>query len=72
MRAKNAFVTEPVVTVNGDVDANGVFDENDVDMLRRYLVKLGGLTDASKGDINFDGEIDVIDLVEMKRKLLGR
>ena len=70
--AKNAFVTEPVVTVNGDVDANGVFDENDVDMLRRYLVKLGGLTDASKGDINFDGEIDVIDLVEMKRKLLGR
>ena len=70
--AKNAFVTEPVVTVNGDVDANGVLDENDVDMLRRYLVKLGGLTDASKGDINFDGEIDVIDLVEMKRKLLGR
>ena len=70
--AKNAFVTEPVVTVNGDVDANGVFDENDVDMLRRYLAKLGGLTDVSKGDINFDGEIDVIDLVEMKRKLLGR
>jgi arabinan endo-1,5-alpha-L-arabinosidase len=67
--AKNAFV---VKTLRGDVDANGVFDEGDVDMMHRYLAKLGGLNDASQGDFNKDGEIDILDLVEMKRKLLGR
>ena len=70
--AKKAFVINPVVTISGDVDGNGVFNENDADMLHRYLAKQGSLNDFSQADFNMDGKIDIMDLVEMKRKLLGR
>ncbi len=75
------YIFEPVSTyyysapaavrICGDVNADGTVDENDAEMLQRYLVKLGDLTDASQGDVNMDGTIILSDFVALKRTLLG-
>ena len=64
-------MTEPVVMLLGDVDANGVVNDADLLMLHRYIVKLGGLNDAGQGDMNKDGVIDIMDVVALKRQLDG-
>ena len=40
-------------------------------MLHEYLVGLTQLTDAVQGDMNRDGEINISDLIQMKRELTG-
>ncbi|SDA09305.1 arabinan endo-1,5-alpha-L-arabinosidase [Ruminococcus sp. YE71] len=72
---RSTYIFEPVAAkpaeIRGDVDANGVFNDADAAMLHEYLVGLTQLTDAVQGDMNRDGEINISDLIQMKRELSG-
>lgn len=58
----------PQKEVSGDVNGDGKLDSADSDLLRDYLVGLT-VNISEKADINKDGEIDILDLVEMKKAI---
>lgn len=56
----------------GDVNADGVCSVADVVALQKYLIKqTDTLADPKAGDYNGDGVLTGMDLVRMKRALLG-
>lgn len=55
----------------GDADDNGTFGLTDVVMLQKWLLGAGTLTNWRAADFNGDKIIDIIDLVLMKRALIG-
>ncbi len=61
-------------TVKYDVDANGVFDINDVIALKDWLIAKpdAKLYDWEAADINKDGVLNVFDLCLMKREFLKK
>ena len=58
-------------TVDGDVNADGVFNVVDVVMMQKWLLCSGDLTDWQAGDLCEDEIINVFDLCLMKRMLLN-
>ncbi|WP_024858135.1 dockerin type I repeat-containing protein [Ruminococcus albus] len=71
------IVSDDVVTdeedtykiIQGDVNNDGEINSDDTNLLHRWLACLVGDNelDLVKADVNFDGEVDVIDLVELSR-----
>lgn len=65
--------TEPTTEtkkVIGDVNADGGFSVADVVSMQKYLFKTGSLNDWKAGDLCEDSQIDILDMVQMKRELL--
>ena len=63
--------TDPVSgRIKGDVNADKAFNVADLVMLQGYILGKNGLTDSRAGDLAEDGEIDVFDMVEMRRLIL--
>lgn len=58
-------------TVDGDVNADGVFNVVDVVIMQKWLLCSGDLTDWQAGDLCEDEIINVFDLCLMKRMLLN-
>ena len=54
----------------GDVDLNGTIDENDILILRRYIVGMENFNSKQtmSADINKDGMINAIDVTILRRK----
>lgn len=75
---ESSYIFEPVakkesaVRLFGDVNADGVVDDRDFDMMQKYIMKLGSLNDVSQGDMNMDGVVNLSDLVLLKRTIIGR
>lgn len=61
---------DPLKKVRGDINGDGKLNDTDKELLQNYLIKLSDNI-SMNADINLDGEIDVIDLVEMKRAILN-
>ena len=58
--------------VIGDVNGDGVFDVEDLLMVKKYVLKVGELTEEQldTADVNYDGTVDVEDLLIMKKVIL--
>ncbi|NLK70108.1 MAG: glycoside hydrolase [Clostridiales bacterium] len=57
----------PVEKVIGDVNADGKVDSKDVTALKKWLVNKSGKIDFDNSDVCDDNEINVFDLVALKR-----
>ena len=65
---------DPVVSaVTGDVDANGVFEKRDIELLRDWLIAKPEtvLNDWQAGDLFADGMLDARDLTLLKRLMFA-
>ena len=60
-------------SILGDVNADGVFDTQDMVLLQKWLLAKPDavLADQSAGDVTTDGDLDVFDLSRMKQMLLS-
>ena len=56
--------------IMGDVNADGLFNAADLVMMQRFILGKSCLNDYAAGDLCRNGEIDVFDIIEMRRKLL--
>ena len=54
----------------GDVNADGSFTVADLVMLEKCLLGTGTLTDWQAGDLYNDGNIDVFDMIEMRKEII--
>ncbi len=54
----------------GDVNADGSFTVADLVMLEKCLLGTGTLTDWKAGDLYNDGNIDVFDMIEMRKEII--
>lgn len=54
----------------GDVDADTQVTSNDLAALRRILLSVDKVI-SNVSDMNYDGNVDIIDLVRLKKKLAG-
>ncbi len=54
----------------GDVNADGSFTVADLVMLAKCLLGTGTLTDWQAGDLYNDGNIDVFDMIEMRKEII--
>ena len=53
-----------------DINMDGIWDRNDADMLRDYLVGAGTITNPLAADFDKNGKINAADLTLLKRNLL--
>lgn len=70
----SAAVTEQKKSpVTGDINADGICNQDDLVMMRDYLLTAGTLTaeQGAAADLNKDDIISAADLTELKRILLG-
>lgn len=58
--------------IDGDVNADGVFNIADVVMMNQWLLGIGNLVNSEAGDVCKDNIIDVFDMCIMKRMLLEK
>ena len=56
--------------IMGDVNTDGLFNAADLVMMQRFILGKSCLNDYAAGDLCRNGEIDVFDIIEMRRKLL--
>lgn len=54
----------------GDVNADGSFTVADLVMIEKCLLGTGTLTDWKAGDLYNDGNIDVFDMIEMRKEII--
>lgn len=57
-------------SVQGDVNADGIFNLADLTMVQKYLIKTGSLADWEKADLDDNGIINGLDLALMRNALL--
>ncbi|MCA8961578.1 MAG: dockerin type I repeat-containing protein [Planctomycetes bacterium] len=64
----------PTPTVYGDVNGDGVFNDDDASALLGYLFGTGGETPAglANADANGDGGVDISDAVQLLNSLRGQ
>ncbi|MCI8655240.1 MAG: hypothetical protein HFJ48_05170, partial [Clostridia bacterium] len=57
----------------GDINGDGVIDDEDLELLQNYLVGNIGLSDKQKelADVNKDGKLDADDLLKLRQFLNG-
>lgn len=70
------FIIEPSAEetaekVIGDINADGALTVADLVMLQNYLVRRGEVTDWQAGDLCKDNQLDVFDLIAMRRELIN-
>ncbi len=53
--------------VLGDIDSSGTVDAKDISLIQNYLAGKGSLPDGASADLNGDNEVNVFDLVSLKR-----
>ena len=65
----NNIYRNPMACIKGDVNVDGVVNSDDRVFLQKWLVHMvsDNELDLENADVNFDGEIDVMDLVELSR-----
>ena len=65
----NNIYRNPMACIKGDVNVDGVVNSDDRVLLQKWLVHMvsDNELDLENADVNFDGEIDVMDLVELSR-----
>ena len=68
-QAVSAVAVISVTGLRGDIVADGVVDNKDIDYLSRYLVGLEVNCSQAAADVNSDGEIDLVDLILLRRHL---
>ena len=56
---------------SGDVNCNGKVTTTDLVILSRYLAEMDELPCPRNADMNQDGLIDILDLVQLRMKLAG-
>ena len=56
--------------VKGDVNNDGVFNVNDLVMLKKFLFGTGTLTNWKNADLCKDDRIDVFDMIEARKEFL--
>ena len=56
---------------NGDVNGDGMVNDADVDLLKKYLINVVGDKDINKSnaDVNGDGKVTLTDLSQLKTKI---
>ena len=54
-----------------DINADAAFCTDDADMMCRYLLTAGQITDPEAADLNFDGKINAADLSLIRRALIS-
>ncbi|WP_455125371.1 dockerin type I repeat-containing protein [Ruminococcus sp.] len=64
-----AIMSKNDQTVEGDVNADGVFDLSDLVMLQKWLLGDGTLTNWNAGDLQKDGNLNGYDLCIMRNRL---
>ena len=64
-----AIMSKNDQTVEGDVNADGVFDLSDLVMLQKWLLGDGTLTNWNAGDLQKDGSLNGYDLCIMRNRL---
>jgi surface protein len=59
----------PIVCIKGDVNVDGVVNSDDRDLLQKWLVHMvsDNELDPENADVNYDGKIDIMDLVELSK-----
>ncbi len=80
IQTDNQFIAMSLTGVDGDVNQDGVLNGDDVDDFiagwnSRRLVngqELGDLISLSRGDLNFDGRVDIFDAVLLDNALTGQ
>ncbi|MCR4760459.1 MAG: dockerin type I repeat-containing protein, partial [Oscillospiraceae bacterium] len=67
-----AVTKKQVLTVTGDINADGICDKTDLVMMRDYLLTTGTLTkeQGAIADMNADGKLNAVDLTLLKHILL--
>ncbi len=55
----------------GDVDANAEISSADIAVLKKVLLSVQEVVSEKTTDMNYDGSIDIIDLVRLKKKIAG-
>ena len=70
----NRLMLVETETVEGDINADGVFDNADAAALQKWLLTVPEMHPANwrAGDLNKDGRLDARDLSMMKRRLLKK
>lgn len=53
--------------IKGDLNGDGVVDEADISIMRVEMFSLSGNYDISELDLNEDGNVDILDLVRIKK-----
>ena len=58
----------------GDINGDGNIDNDDMEVVRQYILATGGLTTKqfASADINKDGEVDAIDMTLLQRMINGQ
>lgn len=65
------FVKESKEAAIGDVNADGIFDADDIADMKKYLLGKGNLADWQAGDLCKDDKLDIADLVQLERMLIN-
>lgn len=60
-------IAKITVRCGGDVNQDGRTDQDDVNVLRRYLAKFSVHLDKNAADVNGDGTVNLIDLIILSR-----
>ncbi len=55
----------------GDIDADTVISSSDIATFKKVFLAVEELRNEKTADINYDGSVDIVDLVRLKKKLAG-
>ncbi len=70
--ADKSVVVSDNIRISGDVDRNGIVDDNDLVLLSKHVAKISQINDTNllvNADVNSDGEINAGDLTELSSML---
>ncbi len=71
---KGAVTEPPKIDVQGDVNKDGKFDDNDLVVMQNWLLAVpdAELSDWKAGDLCEDGKIDAFDMCLMRKLYLNQ
>jgi len=67
----NGEIIEPPVVLNGDLNRNGIVNDEDYILLKNYLLRGNKLViDLNVADVNKDGKVNSTDCLFLKKYIL--